>query len=54
MILQKKIDINIRMYGICLKNYYKDFYFSLIKSNFKFLNTHISAIKVGNNLFQLM
>jgi CelD/BcsL family acetyltransferase involved in cellulose biosynthesis len=35
------------MFGL---NYYKNFYYDLIKSDFNFLKLHISAIKVGNNL----
>ncbi len=50
MILQKENRYKYtNVWNMFEKHYYKDFYFSLIKSNFKFLNTHISAIKVGNN-----
>ena len=35
------------MFGL---DYYKNFYYDLIKSDFNFLKLHISAIKVGNDL----
>ena len=50
MIDQKEaryIQTNVwNMFGL---NYYKRFYYDLIKSEFNFLKIHISAIKVGNN-----
>ena len=50
MIFQKETRYkNTNVWNMFEKQYYKDFYLSLIKSNFKFLKTHISAIKVGNN-----
>ncbi len=49
MIFQKEDRYkNTKVWNMFEKNYYKDFYYSLIKSNFKFLNIHISAIKSGN------
>jgi len=48
MIFQKEERYkNTNVWNMFGKNYYKDFYYSLVKSNFCFLNIHISAIKLG-------
>ena len=50
MIFQKESRYKkTNVWNMFEKKYYKDFYYSLTKSNFNFLNIHISAIKVGNN-----
>jgi CelD/BcsL family acetyltransferase involved in cellulose biosynthesis len=50
MIKQKEERYNqTNVWNMFKSDYYKNFYYDLIKSNFNFLKLHISAIKVDNN-----